>query len=207
MKPTELLTAEHRVIEQGLDCLEEIARRCEASGRLDGTRARAALEFIREFADKCHHGKEEAHLFRIMEEKGFPRQDGPIAVMLAEHDQGRAHVRAMAAAAELASGGDADACQSFRSHAAGFVSLLRQHIQKEDHCLFPMADQALDSPGQSRLEELFRQVDDREIGKETRHRLLGAVDGLAAELGVSGGRGDAHATLTLGDPAAASGPK
>ena len=107
MKPTELLSAEHRVIEQVLDCLDEISKRCATGGKLDAESTRVALEFIREFADKRHHGKEEAHLFRFMEERGYPVQGGPVGVMLVEHEQGRTHVRAMPACLEGAASGDA----------------------------------------------------------------------------------------------------
>ena len=100
MKPTEILSGEHRIIEQVLDCLEKIAQNCATGGRLDKTSAEQALDFFRDFADRCHHGKEETHLFRAMEAKGFPRQGGPTGVMLHEHEQGRAHIRDMAEAIE-----------------------------------------------------------------------------------------------------------
>ena len=45
--------------------------------------------FFRDFADKCHHGKEEDRLFVKMVEAGFLQNSGPIAVMLSEHDAGR----------------------------------------------------------------------------------------------------------------------
>ena len=74
MKPTEILSGEHRVIEQVLTCLEQIAETCRKDGRLDKLSAEQALNFFRNFADRCHHGKEEAHLFPAIEAKGFPRR-------------------------------------------------------------------------------------------------------------------------------------
>ena len=85
MKPTEILSAEHRVIEQVLNCLEKMAAQAEKTGTLDKVSATDAVNFFRTFADQCHHGKEEAHLFPAMEAKGFPRQGGPTGVMLHEH--------------------------------------------------------------------------------------------------------------------------
>ncbi|MCX7887840.1 MAG: hemerythrin domain-containing protein, partial [Verrucomicrobiae bacterium] len=97
MKPTEILMAEHRVIEQVLNVLEAMAERA-ANGDLNRQEARDAVAFFRGFADRCHHGKEEAQLFPAMEAKGIPREGGPIGVMLCEHEQGRAAVRGMAEA-------------------------------------------------------------------------------------------------------------
>jgi hypothetical protein len=56
--------------------------------------------FFRNFADRCHHSKEEDELFPKMVEHGIPKEGGPIGVMLMEHDQGRAFVRGMSEAAE-----------------------------------------------------------------------------------------------------------
>jgi len=177
-RPTQILKDEHRIIEQVLDCVEVLAERCRERGDLDGDAAAQAIEFLREFADRCHHGKEEAQLFPMMESRGFPRDSGPVAVMLAEHVRGRALVVAMDRAREAAAAGEASACESFAGAAQAFVSLLREHIQKEDHCLFPMADQALTEADQFVLQQLFRRVEQEETGVEKRARLVA----LAGEL-------------------------
>jgi hemerythrin-like domain-containing protein len=84
MRATEILTHEHRVIEQVLGCLEAMGAEARAAGRLDGAAAQDAVAFFRNFADRCHHGKEEVHLFPALEAKGFPRDGGPTGVMLDE---------------------------------------------------------------------------------------------------------------------------
>ena len=67
MKPTEILSSEHRVIEQVLDCLDQIITGAERTGKLDSAAATDAVDFFRTFADQCHHGKEETHLFTALE--------------------------------------------------------------------------------------------------------------------------------------------
>ncbi len=71
--------------------------------------------------------------------------------MLHEHELGRAAVRGMADAIDAAAAGDSAALDGFVTHARTFVTLLREHIQKEDHCLFAMADQALSADDQQTL--------------------------------------------------------
>src|SRR5271166_1168175 len=159
MKPTEILSGEHRIIEQVLDCLEKIAQNCATEGRLDKTSADQALDFFRNFADRCHHGKEEAHLFPAMEAKGFPHQGGPTGVMLSEHEQGRAHIRGMAEAIDRDAAGEREAVPCFVAHARGYVGLLREHIEKEDYSLFTMANQALTEDDQQKLLEAFEHVE------------------------------------------------
>lgn len=185
MKPTEILSGEHRVIEQVLDCLEKMARNCVAQRRLDKTAAEQAVDFFRNFADRCHHGKEETHLFPAMEAKGFSRQDGPTGVMFYEHEQGRTHVRGMADAIEGAADGQSEAVARFIGHAQGYVGLLREHIEKEDHCLFAMANQTLTEDDQQRLLAAFENVEHEHMGLGTHEKFLSLADELADRFGVA----------------------
>lgn len=185
MKPTDILSSEHRVIEQVLNCLEKMVQECAAGGPLDPVSARDAVEFFRNFADRCHHGKEEVHLFPAMEAKGFPRDGGPTGVMLHEHELGRMHVRGMADSIDGAAGGDHAALNKFCGHARSYIALLREHIQKEDHCLFAMANQALSEEDQRILLAKFHKVESEEMGEGTHERFLEIANRLAERYGVT----------------------
>lgn len=196
MKPTEILMQEHRVIEQVLDCLEKIAERCESEGQLDGESARQTVDFFRQFADRCHHGKEEQRLFPMMHAKGFPEQQGPVAVMKIEHEQGRALIGGMDQAIEGAAAGEVVARDSYLKNARGYLHMLREHIQKEDHCLFPMADQAFGEEEQRKLAEEFDRVERDEIGAGVRESYVELANELADRYGVAKDRippGASHA--------------
>jgi hemerythrin-like domain-containing protein len=178
MRATDVLMDEHRVIEQVLSCLEKLAQRCEAGEKLDRTAALEALDFFRHFADHCHHGKEEGHLFPLLEARGLPRQGGPTGVMLHEHDQGRRLVAALAADVET------DAPREFVRHARAYVGLLREHIRKEDHCLFPMAAAVLSDAEAEALSRSFEHVERAEMGEGTHEHYLRLANDLADRLGV-----------------------
>ncbi|MBN2579786.1 MAG: SDR family NAD(P)-dependent oxidoreductase [Pirellulales bacterium] len=183
MKPTDILSQEHRVIEQVLNCLERIAQRCRDDGALDAQAARDALEFFRNFADCCHHGKEESHFFPAMEAKGFSRESGPTGVMLREHELGRGYVRQMNDALHDASH-DPGAKDHFVNNAVSYIGLLREHIRKEDHCLFPMADRAFSEAEQNQLLETFRHVESEMPDPGAHERYLRLADYLAERCGV-----------------------
>jgi hemerythrin-like domain-containing protein len=185
MRPTEVLMHEHRVIEQVIACLEEISNRCEAGQALDTISASEAIDFFRVFADRCHHGKEEDLLFPAMEEKGFSREQGPTGVMLREHDAGRFHVDGMSKAIERVASGDVAAREAFIEHAREFAALLRQHIVKEDHCLFPMADRALSAADQDALSRSFAKVEHDDLGKGVHEKYVGIADQLAERYGIA----------------------
>ena len=178
MRPTDILSGEHRVIEQVLDCVEALAAQARR-GQLDGERAEQALEVLRTFADRCHHGKEEDLLFAWMAQRGMPTHVGPVAVMLDEHRSGRALIARMQAAV---AGGEA---QAFAAAALQYVDLLRDHIAKEDGVLFPMAESMLDDGGREQLLAAFRAFEHEGLGEGVHERMLALADGLAEHFGVA----------------------
>ncbi len=191
MRPTEILKDEHRVIEQVLSCVEKMAGQARATGRLEAPWATKAIRFLREYADRCHHGKEEEQLFPMMEERGFSPHQGPTAVMRAEHVEGRHHIAAMDAAIAGAGRGEDTAVKDFAAHAVAYVSLLREHIRKEDHCLFPMAEQAIAPADERELMRRFEAVESGEFGGGRKDDLRLLADQLAEHLGVERGASQA----------------
>lgn len=179
MKPTEILENEHRIIEQVLSCLEKAADLTEKSKQIDGNPARDMIDFFRMFADRFHHAKEEQHLFACLEAHGMPRDGGPTGVMLAEHQMGRDLVGKMEKAVTAYEQGSGTAPKDFTTAARAYVSLLREHIQKEDHCLFAMTNDNLSDQEQERLLKAFRAEEER----SSKERPLDYYPKKAKELG------------------------
>jgi hemerythrin-like domain-containing protein len=109
MRPTEQLKQEHQAIKLMLKILEEVCRRLESGTDANPEHLEKMVDFIRVFADRCHHGKEEVLLFPAMEQAGVPKEGGPIGVMLREHQMGRDYVQGMSDAADGYKRGDAGA--------------------------------------------------------------------------------------------------
>ena len=171
MRPTEILSQEHRVIEVMLKVLDKITVQAKTEGKLAKEPAEQAIDFIRTFADGCHHGKEEGQL--------FPKENGPIAVMLADHEQGREFVRGMAKQIDAAAHGDQAALEQFAANARGYIELLTAHIHKEDHILFPLADRAFSEANQKDLLAQFDRVEEHDMGEGTHETYLDLVRSLA----------------------------
>jgi len=167
-----ILGGEHAVILQVLTSLQRIAIRGVARRAIPQPHADQALEILRQFADRCHHGKEEDILFPALVAKspGF----GPTAVMRSEHVEGRALIAAMA-----------DACAAhqpdvFAVNVDAYVALLREHIRKENEVLFPLAQQMLSADEDAGLLRAYRAMEHDDMGNGTHERLLGLADSLAA---------------------------
>ncbi len=185
MDATKILMGEHRVIERVLSSVEAGARRLEAGQAMRAGFFIEAAEFIKGFADGCHHNKEEGVLFPAMESAGVAREGGPIGVMLAEHEEGRKFTRAMRAAAERLAGGDEAARFDVVKNASGYVALLRQHIAKEDGVLFPMADRVIQGGQQVEVDEAFERIVREETEQGVNEKYMTLADALERDAGLT----------------------
>ena len=175
MKATEELLKEHTAIMLMLDIMEKVSVRIEGATRVPQEHVVQMLDFLRTFADGCHHSKEEECLFPALEAVGIPRERGPIGVMLSEHELGRKHVNGMSGALSGLQGGDGTASAAFVSEARAYINLLRMHIYKENNILFPMADLRLTEIQQSELLNAFERIETEKVGAgkhEHYHALL-----------------------------------
>ena len=185
MLATDVLRNEHEVILQVLDCLEELARRAEVQGTIDSLSARSALDFFGSFADRCHHAKEEQRLFPALQMRGMPLRVGPLAVMLHEHELGRAAITAMRTALDDAARNAAEAPKRFAAAARGYVELLREHIDKENRVLFSMADEMLGPEVQDELLRGFEHIEHDDLQAGTHERYIRLARDLCVHLGIS----------------------
>ncbi len=144
MQATRILSEEHQLILRALAAGRGMAERLRQGGEVRRADVATLVEFVRGFADRHHHAKEEEVLFPWMEARGFSRTYGPLACMLAEHESGRQLVREIEALGKTLPadpGRCAAAIEMFATH-------LEHHIAKEDQMLFPMADRLGDGDGE-----------------------------------------------------------
>ena len=178
MDAIETLMNEHRTIERVLDALVGFADETARKGSTEKDELARFVTFLRQFADAYHHAKEEDVLFASMVEHGFPSNGGPIAVMLHEHDQGRAYVGGLAEKAAQAGAWTATDRQEVSDLARAFSDLLHAHIQKEDAILYPMAVHRLPEEA---LDEVSQRCAERDSDRSADgERLVALADALVA---------------------------
>ena len=166
MKATEILKHEHQAILLVIGAAEKEVDHIEKTGQIHTQTVREMADFFKNFLDRCHHGKEEKHLFAMMHERGVSMKTGPLDMMLHEHEQGRAFVRAVAEVVAGKTVPDAAAIRKAKENLAAYAQLLRAHIDKEDNVLYPMADRLLKSTAdQKTLTQAFDKVESEEIGE------------------------------------------
>lgn len=177
-----------------LAVLESVAQRLEAAERVRAGLFREAMDFVRNHADRNHHGKEEANLFPRLEERGVPNEDGPLGVMLHEHDLGRGFIQTIEGAIDAYERGDEAAAQLIAENVRSYVQLLTEHIWKEENVLFQMADQVLSEDDQQELAERFERVEADVLGPDALKRYTHMLERAEQELSHSAYAGSGSST-------------
>jgi len=170
---TAVMVEEHRLILRMIALVEKNAEKTERGEYKNWRFFLDAVAFIRNYADRFHHAKEEDVLFTALVKSGMPEKQSPIEAMLMEHDAGRAHVRGMEAAARRALNGDESEIPALLEHAQGYAELLRGHIDKEDTILYPLAERVLPEDVRPAMLEDYQAAESRtpELA-ETYRRML-----------------------------------
>ncbi len=181
MEATDILIEEHRIIERVLSALERHTRRLEAGSAVRPGFFEDATAFFRNFTDGCHHRKEEEAFLMAMMDAGLSNQTGPLAIMLAEHERGRACNRAIEKAARALERGESAARDDLIRNALEYAALMRQHIRRENEFLFPTADRLIPPQAQKALAAEFERFERAETGAGVHKQYRNLADALEKE--------------------------
>ena len=135
------------------------------------------LEYARDYVDRCHNQKEEQHLFPLLERRGVPRESGPLAVMLAEHEAARELLARLEPMVAAWVAGDASGLEALRRTAGDYVTLCTDHYWKENDILFPLAAKTLDAQDAAAVERGIAAVE-AALGPDTHARYAALADEL-----------------------------
>lgn len=156
MLPIGPLMIEHRLIERTIGLLARLAAGARERGKMDPQLVDVSVDFIRVYADRTHHGKEEDILFRALSPKKMSDEHARLmAELVEEHKVGRRIVGELASANESYRGGNAGALDSILSRLEELTVFYPAHISKEDKVFFPASMRYLDnSEKDAMLEEM-----------------------------------------------------
>jgi len=132
------LMIEHRLIEQMLKMIGLTLERVRQTHSIDPYLVDTAVDFIRVYADRTHHGKEEDILFRDLRKKDLSSEDRKLMEELIEdHIFSRATTKTLVEANLRYRGGDQTALGEVTARLKQLVDFYPGHIKKEDEVFFP----------------------------------------------------------------------
>jgi hemerythrin-like domain-containing protein len=169
---TQVMVGEHKLILRMIALVEHHTVLLEAGHCRNWQFYLDAVDFIRNYADRFHHAKEEDILFVTLVKNGMPEKRSPIEAMHIEHEQGRAHVQAIEEAARQALAGNQTLAPIIAEHARGYAALLRSHIEKEDEILYPMAERVLPEEVRLAMLQAYARAEIKTPGLEAKYRQM-----------------------------------
>ncbi len=151
---------EHRLIERMIAIITRHIGTIETENRTDSGFIDAVTDFIRTYADKAHHGKEEDILFAALEKKPMAELDKALMYELVdEHVFGRETTKALVDANTRYGNGDRSALADMKEHLQTLVDFYPRHIEKEDKNFFPSTERYFTADELDAMLEDFREFD------------------------------------------------
>ena len=166
---TASLRRDHDLIEKVIKAMESTIQLLNDGKQIPESILLPVIDFSKNFTDVCHHSKEENSLFPALEQAGMPRNMGPIAMMLMDHERSREIGKDMENSAKnyISSGNSIKLISDMQQ----YVEHITEHLWKENNRLFMMAE--------ARLQYVSKKVDNelneieesklKEIGKTREH--------------------------------------
>ena len=166
---TSSLRRDHELIEKVIKSMETTIQLLNEGKQIPESILKPVIDFSKNFTDVCHHSKEEGSLFPALEQAGMPRNMGPIAMMLMDHERSREIANYMEEAAKeyIDSGNSTNLINYMKQ----YVEHITEHLWKENNRLFLMAEARLQYVSEKVDKELNKIEESKlqEIGKTRTH--------------------------------------
>lgn len=179
MNSIEILENEHENIKRVIRVIRKISLSIVEGMEVPYDDLYSITDFIKNYADKYHHGKEEDMLFIDMSKELSDKiGTGPIQGMLIEHNNGRSFVRNLEIALMSHKNGDKESLIDIIANAVGYGNLLSDHINKENNMLYRFAVSNLKKETLDKLDTQFNNFEEDKEHIEVRKKYLDFVEEL-----------------------------
>lgn len=168
----DILVNEHDNIKIVLEAVRRNSIELMNGKEVDDELYRGVIDFVRNYADKYHHQKEENQLFNKMP------QEGPVQGMLLEHDMGRKYISNLEKALNDYKNGDKDAKVNIIAYGIAYRDLLAEHIDKEDNVIYKFALRVISEDEQRVLERDFKHIEESPENIETKNKYVSFAQSL-----------------------------
>lgn len=182
MNSIEVMMAEHRLIERMLKVMRKACYGIMQGKVICYEDFEQMIDFVRNFADTHHHGKEEKFLFNEMithlGELGTKLVKNG---MLVEHDLGRLHMQELTAALERVKAGDDESRLDVIANAISYTHLLTRHIGKEDSVVYTFAQRQLPAEVLENINALSKAFEEEAEEKGIQKHYINMLESLEAK--------------------------
>jgi hemerythrin-like domain-containing protein len=158
------LMIEHRLIERMICQIHKALKQIHPTKGIDSLFIDTAVDFIRTYADRTHHGKEEDILFRDLNKKDLSADDKRVMnELVEEHVYGRKTTKKLIEANNRYRRGDKSALADITDALNTLVNFYPKHIDKEDKVFFPASRTYLSEQEEQAILTEFLEFDRKMI--------------------------------------------
>ena len=166
---TASLRRDHELIAKVIKAMESTIQLLNDGKQIPESILLPVIDFSKNFTDVCHHSKEENSLFPALEQAGMPRNIGPIAIMLMDHERSRELGKEMESSAKnyISSGNSTKLINDMQQ----YVEHITEHLWKENNKLFMMAEARLQYVSK-KIDKELNEIEEsklKETGKTREH--------------------------------------
>ncbi len=178
----DLLVEEHKNIKRVLKVIRKASLDIFNGGEVDAQDFEDMIDFVRNYADKHHHGKEEKFLFAEMINNLGPLADKLITHgMLVEHDLGRLYMNDAHEALDKVREGDNESKLDLVANVMGYAYLLNRHIDKEDSVVFTFAQKQMPKEVMEKVDADSHKFEEEALEKGTQKYYNDMINRLEAK--------------------------
>lgn len=168
----DVLVNEHDNIKIVLEAVRKNSIELMNGKEVDDELYRNIIDFVRNYADKYHHQKEEKQLFNKMP------QEGPVQGMLLEHDMGRKYILNLENALNEYKNGNKDSKVNIIAYGIAYRDLLADHINKEDNVIYKFAMRVINDEDKKIIEKDFKHIEEAPENIQIKDKYISFVQSL-----------------------------
>lgn len=181
MDAIELMMEEHKNIKRMLKVVRAYSYKVLKGEEMDYNDFYKIIDFIRNYADKHHHCKEEDVLFEIIDRQ-FNMKNGPLMGMLIEHDQGRLFIHNLENGLKEFEKGNEESKLDIIANAVSYADLLNRHIDKENSTLYMFANRSLSKESKEELNNISFELEEKSKEDGTQNKYLNMLKELEEKI-------------------------
>lgn len=179
MESIKIMVEEHENIRRMLKVIRKLCYSVMTNSDLDIADLPRIIDFVRTYADKHHHGKEEDILFETMnKEIEKLAKSGAITGMYIEHDMGRLYMGNLEKAINRFKSGDDESRLDIIANAISYTDLLDRHIEKENTVMYRFAENMLNDSSKAFIEEECKKVETSATEAGLQKKYIGLIEEL-----------------------------
>ncbi len=164
LNPTDALRKEHAIIQKMAKAAEQTAEEIQKTGTVDPEHIAKFHDFFKNFADRCHHAKEEDELFPVV--RAMNVDPVIIDLLIKEHEEGRILLGGIEnSLASLTDKGTEPDTEALARYIFEYAQLMHRHIRTENEYLWPRVSRQLSAPQKEALAKAFHRIEVEDLGK------------------------------------------